>query len=320
MEGFEQIIDELRRTLALLPDKRTGSNTQYSMQDAGLAAFSVFFMQSPSFLAAQRAMQESKGRSNAGTLFKTGAIPTDNHVRSLLDPVEPKALFPVYDRIHAAMRAQGGVLDGFRCVGGTQLIALDGTWYHSSSKVHCKNCSTRQHKNGSITYHHSAITPGRSQAIALRPEFIVPQDGAEKQDCEINAAKRWLAANGAFYHTGNDTLLGDDLYSRQPFCRKVRLHNYHFIFVCKPDSHKHLYEWVDELEPGAGLHTLTRRAKNKGKWETHTVRYANDVPLVDGPDAPAGKSKTTTRSKPKAATSSTTSGTASSTSVRCSHA
>ena len=289
MGDFNQIIDELRSTFALFPDRRTGSNTQYSMQDAGLAAFSVFFMQSPSFLSAQRAMQENKGRSNAGTLFKIDRIPTDNHVRNLLDPVEPKALFPVYDRIYTVLRSQG-VLNGFRSAGGTQLIALDGTWYHSSGNIHCKNCLTRRHKDGSITYHHSAITPvivapGRKQAIALRPEFIVPQDGAEKQDCEISAAKRWLEGSGAFYNTGNDTLLGDDLYSHQPFCRMALLHNYHFIFVCKPDSHKYLYSWVDGLELGVDLHTQTRRVKNKGKGETHTFRYANRVPLAEGQDA-----------------------------------
>ena len=31
--------------------------------------------------------------------------------------------------------------------------------------------------------------------LALAPEFIVPQDGQEKQDCERAAAKRWLASH-----------------------------------------------------------------------------------------------------------------------------
>ncbi len=43
----------------------------------------------------------------------------------------------------------------------------------------------------------------------------------------IAAAKRWLAANAERYHTGNDTLLGDDLYAHQPFCRQVLLHGFH---------------------------------------------------------------------------------------------
>jgi hypothetical protein len=38
-------------------------------------------------------------------------------------------------------------------------------------------------------------------ASAAFAEFITPQDGAVKQDCEINAAKRWLAAYTARYAT-----------------------------------------------------------------------------------------------------------------------
>jgi hypothetical protein len=36
------------------------------------------------------------------------------------------------------------------------------------------------------------VSPGRSAVVPLVPEFIVPQDGHDKQDCEIAAAKRWL--------------------------------------------------------------------------------------------------------------------------------
>jgi hypothetical protein len=123
--------------------------------------------------------------------------------------------------------------------------------------------------------------------VPLRPEFIRPQDGQVKQDCEINAAKRWLAAHAGRYSTGNNTLLGDDLYAHQPFCRQVRLHNLHFLFTCKPSSHCHLYGWVEALEPGRGLHTLKRRVKGKSnRWEHHQYRWANHVPLTDSDDAP----------------------------------
>ncbi len=289
MNSFEDTIYVIRHTMALLTDIRKGSNTQYSMQDAALAGFSVFFMQSPSFLSAQQAMEKKNGRSNAQTLFNVEKIPTSNQIRNLLDPVDPKELEPIYDSIFDTLRERG-VLDEFRSVGGTQLIALDGTWYHSSGTINCDNCSTQNHKNGTTTYHHSAITPvivcpGRKQAISLRPEFILPQDGDEKQDCEIKAAKRWLLANSGFYHTGNETLLGDDLYAHQPFCRQVLLHRYHFIFVCKPTSHKHLYNWLEQLELGIDIHAKTRCITKDGRRETHILRYANDVPLVEGEDA-----------------------------------
>ena len=129
------------------------------------------------------------------------------------------------------------------------------------------------------------VGAGQPYAIPLRPEFIVPQDGDSKQDCEIKAGKRWLDKNGAFYNTGNDTILGDDLYAHQPFARRVLRNNDHFIFVCKPKSHSSLYKWIDLLEPGKDIHTHRRRVKVKGHWEQHTYRYANAVPLVDSEDA-----------------------------------
>jgi len=291
LKRFDQLVGELRCCLAGLHDKRTGRNRQYSMETIGLSAFSVFFTQSPSFLAHQKTMEQNKGRSNAQTLFQIEKTPTDNHIRDLLDPVEPQAIYPVYDRVYEAFEERG-ILDTFRSVHDTRLIALDGTWYFSSQSgnVNCKHCSKIEHTHGEITHYHSAITPvivgpGQPYAIPLRPEFIVPQDGDTKQDCEIKAGKRWLDKNGAFYHTGNDTILGDDLYAHQPFCRRVLLNNYHFIFVCKPKSHPWLYQWVDLLEPGKDLRTLKLRVKHKGKWEHHTYRYANHVPLVEGEGA-----------------------------------
>ena len=275
LKGFDQLVGQLRRRFADFADRRTGTNTQYSMEDIALSAFSVFFTQCPSFLTHQKAMEKNKGRSNAQSLFQIDRIPTPEHIRDMLDPVEPKELFPVYDSVYEALKERG-VLDDFCGVDGTRLIALDGTWYFSSKSrnIHCPRCSSLDHKNGEVTHFHSAITPvivgpGQPYAIPLRPEFIVPQDGHKKQDCEINASKRWLENHSAFYHTGNDTLLGDDLYAHQPFCRRTLLHGFHFIFVCKPDSQPHLYKWVAELEVGKDIHMVKMRVKNKKMGVSH---------------------------------------------------
>lgn len=72
-----------------LTDRRTGHNRQYEVNDAAQAAFAIFFMQSGSFLAGQRHLRQAKGKSNAETMFKMERIPTDTHIRNLLDPVSP---------------------------------------------------------------------------------------------------------------------------------------------------------------------------------------------------------------------------------------
>jgi hypothetical protein len=76
------------------PDKRRGMNTT-GMGDIGMAAFSVFFMPSRSFLAHQRQFEEGHGRSNGASLFGIAKIPSDNHIRDMLDPASPTLLHPV---------------------------------------------------------------------------------------------------------------------------------------------------------------------------------------------------------------------------------
>jgi len=287
--GFDELVAHLRDALAALPDRRQGRNRSYAMADFGLSAFSVFFTQSPSFLAHQRTMQQARGHHNAQSFFHVQQIPCDNQIRQMLDPVPPETLFPVYDRIYDTLREQG-ILERFRGVHNSTFIALDGTWYHSSSKIHCPCCSTLEHPNGAITYYHSAVTPvivapGQSEVIALRPEFVTPQDGHTKQDCELAAAKRWLEDHSARYRCGAVTLLGDDLYAHQPFCRRTLLHGFHFLFTCKPQSHATLYQWVNLLQPGPDLRSLKLRVKVGSQWQTHTYRWAHLVPLAEGEGA-----------------------------------
>ena len=288
LRRFEQLVKSIKRCFAAFPDKRTGENTTYSMRDFALSAFAVFYTQSPSFLASQEVMRKNKGRSNAQTIFGIDKIPCDNQIRDTLDTVPPKTIFPIYDEIFESLREQD-ILGTFQTVHGTTPVALDGTWYFSSQNIHCDQCTKIDHSNGETVYYHSAVTPvivapGHEHAIALRPEFISPQDGHAKQDCEINASKRWLAQHSEYYLSAlndNVTFLGDDLYAHQPFCRRILQYRGHFIFTCKPDSHKYLYQWIDLLEDGGNLRTVRTRAKNaKGHWEEYTYRYANNVPLT----------------------------------------
>jgi len=286
--GFDQLVAALHQRLDQLPDHRRGHNTIYEIKDAALGAFAVFFNQSPSFLANQRRMEETKGRSNAQTLFQIQKTPTDPQIRNLLDPLKPTELYPLFRQVLAQLE-ETGQLSRFRDFNDTLLVPLDGTQYFSSHKIHCAQCSQRALSNGDTLYYHNVINPvvvnpDQPHVLPLEPEFIVPQDGATKQDCELNAAKRWLQRCGSHYAAYRLTLLGDDLYCHQPFCQLVLKYQLNFIFVCKPDSHVHLYEWLTFLQAGPGeqLPSLTRRHWNGRFAEIWTYRYINEVPLRAG--------------------------------------
>ena len=141
-----------------------------------------------------------------------------------------------------------------------------------------------------MTYYHAALTPvlvkpGCDQVIPLAPAFIRPQDGAQKQDCELNAAKRWLVAHGEECARLKAIILGDDLYCHEPFCRAVQAQGIDFILVCKPDSHPVTAEWVADLQRTGAIGTVTRTRWTGKRRETDTYRYAAAIPLRDADDA-----------------------------------
>jgi len=277
------LIRNLEQVFEQFPEHCSGKNSQYDLSDAGMGAFSVFFIQCPSFLARQQELKLLKGRSNAEKLFGLRSIPSDNQIRNLLDPIDPTHLGRFYRQTFQALE-QAGVIKSYRSFSDQILIAMDGTEYFSSKRIHCENCNHRILQNGETHYFHSVLTPvivqpGNEHVISLEPEFIVPQDGYEKQDCEIQAGKRWVEKNGDFYAKRGAAFLGDDLYSRQPFCQALKDKQLHFILVCKPASHANLYETVDFLASQGVLATKVVRKWNGRYAEIHTYRYANKLPL-----------------------------------------
>ena len=282
----ERLVESVARCVDTFPDPRRGRNTTYLLRDVGMAAFSVFFMQSPSFLAHQRRLEEGYGRSNCTGLFGISKIPSDNHIRAMLDPAPPSLLQPAFDDTLAALEEVPGGLDVFRRLGGHLLIAFDGTEYFCSDAISCPQCSTRRRSNGKTEYFHAMlgatlVAPGHDKVIPLPPEFIAPQDGADKQDCENAAVKRWLAVHGKRYAKFDPIYLGDDLNSRQPICRAVLDTGSHFIFVCKPSSHPLIQDYIN----GVALETREETHKRGKTRFIYRYRWMHQVPLRDGKDA-----------------------------------
>ena len=284
MSGVEQLIAALSEVCAGLPDQRKGPRRDgdYTMADIGLAAFSIFFMGSPSFLGHQRTLAEGYGRSNCQTLFGMSAIPSDNYIRSMLDGATPAG----FDALFTKAIEAAGPLTPFQCLDGRMLIALDGTEHFCSRKIKCQQCSTRRRSDGGTEYFHtflaaSLVAPGHKQVLPLPPAFIAPQDGAEKQDCERNAAKRWLARHGASFARLRPVYLGDDLFACQPIAAAIHQAGGNFILTCKPSSHKTIAEYLQGAERQEHRQTVCKR----GKRTTTVYRWLNAVPLRASDDA-----------------------------------
>lgn len=285
MDALNGLLNKLREVAAALPDRRTGKNKRFSMIDLVLGAFSVFFMQSPSFLAHQRLLEQGQGASNCQSLLGMAEIPGDDQIRRTLDGVNPDDLADVFRQTIDRMRAADDLAE-FRRLGGHVLIALDGTEYFTSRKVQCSRCSHRKRSDGETEYFHqfigaTIVSPGHTRVLPLPPEFITPQDGHEKQDCEQMAGKRWLDKHGRTYADLKPIYLGDDLYAKQPMCEHIHAAGGHFILTCKPSSHPTIAEYVH----GATFHEH-QEAHGHGKAQrTHTYRWLSKIPMRDSKDA-----------------------------------
>ena len=281
---LDRLLTGLKDVCATFPDKRKSEGV-HSMADIGLSAFSMFFMQSESFLAYQRSLEDKRKTSNCHTLFGMAKIPTDNHIRAMLDPVPPMLLQPVFDQVVAVL-SEHGAMTAFQRLGGRTPIALDGTEYFCSQALGCAQCQTRKRGHGKIERYHtmlaaSIVAPGHAMVVPLMPEFIVKPDGAEKQDCERNAAKRWLTVHAGRMQRLRPVYLGDELFACQPIAEAVLSSGGDFLFTAKAASHKTLYDFMS----GASVEETSMRRKTGAKTLTTRYRWRTGAPLRDGRDA-----------------------------------
>jgi len=220
MELMPSLLQELKAVCGGFPDMRGGRKGNIARADFGLSAFSLFFMQSESFLSHQRALEQGHSRSNCQTLFGMEHIPSDNYIRDNLDPVDPAHLQPLFNRMEGCLE-EPVMRQAFQRLGGRTLIAWDGTEYFCSYKINCPHCLTRKRNNGKVESYHTllaatVVAPGANRVVPLMPEFIANEDGAEKQDCERTAVKRWFGKHGTRVKNLNPVYLGDG--ERANFC------------------------------------------------------------------------------------------------------
>ena len=267
---------------SLVDNRREGFDLKYKLTDALKSALSVFFFQHPSMLDFQVKMKQKWKRSNLETMMGVKEIPSNVQITTLLDGINPDSVNSVFNENLHTVDEWGGLKD-FRILDGGVLLALDGVWYFSSEEIHCEHCLHKT-KDGVTTYFHSALAgtivrPGNTAVLPVAPEMITNtgEGDSKKQDCERNAAKRWLNKRADEYAWLSPTLLGDDLFSNYPFCKEVLESGYSFIFTCKDDSHP----WLAETVKNSYLKETSKREWNGRYHLKYTYRWLNGVEIRD---------------------------------------
>src|SRR5262250_1333479 len=239
--------DELMRTLdeqfRTIPDNRTGNARQYQLPDVLKAAFAMFSLKSSSLLDFKT--QTTAEENNLHNIYRIeGEIPCDNQMRGILDPVDPQLLRPLFETCFSLL-SEAGVIREYEYRDKHVIVSIDGVEHFSSTKVHCSSCTTRKRRNGEISYHHAGLAavlvhPEQKEVFPLDFEPILNQDGAQKNDCERNAAKRLCKALNTRYPDLKIILVEDALYANAPHIRQITGYGWRYILNVKPDSHESL--------------------------------------------------------------------------------
>jgi hypothetical protein len=274
-----------------LPEKRSKGEGQYALHDVLMSGLAMMFFQYPSLLSYQREMEQKRGRSNLSTIFGVEKVPSDTQMREIIDGVPVEPLREILPEVFEKMRRSGWVVQ-FRAevpqakqeVEKYYTLALDGSDYFHSTKIECEHCLRRTEAKGEVHYRHtilsaSLVKAGKRQVLPLDFEEVRNEDGQEKQDCEVNAAKRLIPRIRREHPQLKLIVVGDDLYAHEPMVELLDQCRMHYVLVAKESSHRELWRWVEDLEQLGECEHGTWSEGPVAKQRQFEYRIARGVPL-----------------------------------------
>src|SRR6266446_3343007 len=259
-----------------IPDDRP-ADVDMALPDVLMSAFAMFSLKAPSLLA----FDKERSEGNVHTIYGIQRVPCDTYMRERLDPLSPKWLRPVFTSVFRQLQ-RGKALEEMVFLDGHYLLALDGTGYFSSQTIHCASCLHKAHRNGSVTYSHqmlgaAIIHPDVRAVIPLMPEPIGKYDGTDKNDCERNAAKRFIIKLRQDHPHLKFIVTEDSLSSNAPHIETLQNHALHYILGVKEGDHTFLFQQVQAAEHAGRVTWYERHDRAAGL--VHRFRFVNDVPL-----------------------------------------
>lgn len=260
-----------------IEDKRR-ENHSYKLTDVLKSGFALYSLKSPSLFSFRKRSKAED--SNLTEVYGIEKIPSDNGLRKMLDEVCPKKIRKGFHQLFKRISELGG-LNKFRYWHKHFVVSIDGVEHFCSKKVSCDQCMKRKHRDGSESYYHSMLSaaivhPDEKEVFVLDNEPIVKQDGAEKNDCERNAAKRLLTNLKALYSKEFMVLVFDALYACSPIIEQLLdCSRWEFIIGVKPDGNKCLFRQFEGRAQRGQVTWHTIEAEN-GK---HRFGFTNNLAL-----------------------------------------
>jgi hypothetical protein len=271
----------VRRGLEKIPEHRTG-DIKISLPDALMSAFAMFSLKDSSLLAFDERRHDEAALHNLKTVYGLSNVPSDSQMRDICDPVLPDHILPLFRDVFRHIQ-RGKKLKPMEFMDSHYILALDGTQTFQSKKLTSEACLVKRSRTGEETYYQmmlgaAFVCPGFREVIPLCPEMIVKQDGESKNDCERNAARRFIERYRKEHPHLKTIVVEDALSSNAPHIRLLQEHDIRYILGVKQGDHDFLFQYVDAAcETGKAIE-FTLEDENDPNV-LHGFRFVNGVPL-----------------------------------------
>ena len=278
----------LREWINEMDDPRNQSYTTYTQADLG-------YMAILKNICGQYSMREMEENFNKETCIDTLRIISGNqnldempHYDTLnyyLERLSPECLSELRKKMVTSL-IRGKQFNRSRLQGKYWRVILDGTGLFYFKEKHCENClvttkKTEDGKSIKLYYHkvlEAKIVLSDNVIISLGTEFIENEnEDVNKQDCEINAAKRLLKRIKKEHPKLLICVQGDALYATEPMMHLCREYHWEYIFTQKDTRQKVLGESFEWIKCGEDAIRKEGICKEKG-----STFYANHVEEVAG--------------------------------------
>lgn len=256
-----------------------GSNQSLSLGDCLQSGMAMFSLKDPSLLHFNN--ERPTRAVNLRNIYKIGEAPSDTSMCRILDGLSTSPFDAVFKRLVAQLRSFGfwKEYEYFR----KHLIAsLDGVHHFSSEKVHCSCCLKYTKSNNVVEYRHyllsgSIVHPDKKEVMPVIHEPIIQQDGALKNDCERNAAKRLLPKLRKQFPKEKMIIVEDALSANGPHIEALQKEDFRFVLGVKPDGNKYLFDLVKRFKQNKDKKVHYYQEERDGF--IHEYEYINDIPL-----------------------------------------
>lgn len=269
----------LRRGFQQIPDSRRNGG-KIPLADVLMSGYAVFDLKDPSLLAFDDRRLEDA--DNLKRIYGIGRVACDTQLRTVLDPVDPQLIRPNFKAVIAQLQ-RGNALQRLVYYNGYYLLSQDGTGSFGSENLSSASCLVKNKSNGRTLYYQQVlgaalVHPDSKVVIPLAPEMIIPQDGATKNDCERNAAKRFLPRFRAEFPRLPVIVVEDGISSNAPHIRDLQQYDMRFILGAKPGDHPLLFENLDRAIKNGTCVTFAQ-SDPKNPEIMHSYCFLNDTPL-----------------------------------------